>query len=106
LTDAIRRWIVGRVSGRKILLEIRVRACRAPDKAIEEDNTMSIGQNRSWQLRHRARTSETMREFAKNRQCPQCLRKSAIKRIVDGDYVERRCRWCGWAKGSFLDSRE
>ena len=59
---------------------------------------MSADQDRR---RNRA-TSESLKRLAAQRQCPQCKRKAALSKTWDGDYVERRCRYCGWAQGRYV----
>ncbi len=64
---------------------------------------MSIGTDRRWQRLHRAATSAAMKELALKRRCPDCKRKSALSKRIDGDYVEKTCRYCGWSKGYYLN---
>ena len=48
-----------------------------------------------------AGTSRAMRRMAKNRQCPACHRKMALKRVRDslGLIVAVVCRWCKYERG-------
>lgn len=42
--------------------------------------------------RIREGTSQAMRRVAERKKCPHCLRKMAI--------FKRKCRWCGFIKGT------
>lgn len=54
---------------------------------------------------HRSQTSKAMRRMAASAQCPQCKRKSALKRVTDGDFRCVSCRWCGYERGGYFDDR-
>ena len=56
--------------------------------------------NRVERCRHNA--SVGMKRSAEKRRCPKCNRKGAVKKLVDGDYVQRTCRFCGWCRGHFV----
>lgn len=46
-------------------------------------------------------TSRGMLRSAANRQCPQCRRKEAIKRVSDELFIVRVCRFgCGWEQAT------
>jgi hypothetical protein len=49
--------------------------------------------------------SRKMKRLAALRQCPRCRRKMAISKKVDGDYLYKWCRYCGWDHGGFLGER-
>jgi ribosomal protein L37AE/L43A len=52
--------------------------------------------------RHREATSAAMKKDASHRRCPKCERKSALKRVVEGDLWMVTCRWCDYEKGGYL----
>jgi ribosomal protein L37AE/L43A len=54
---------------------------------------------------HRRATAAAMRRMAAATACPQCKRKSAVKRHDQGDMVMRFCRWCSWVDGYYLSDR-
>lgn len=51
---------------------------------------------------HRDQTSKAMKRMAASNQCPQCKRKAALKRTVEGDLWMVNYRWCGYGKGGYL----
>jgi ribosomal protein L37AE/L43A len=52
--------------------------------------------------RHRLATSVAMKKDAAQRQCPKCGRKSALKRMDDGDLFIVSCRWCDYERGGYI----
>jgi ribosomal protein L37AE/L43A len=52
--------------------------------------------------RWRSNVSDGLRESAKARACPSCLRRGAIKRTVEADFVLRVCRYCDFEEGRYL----
>lgn len=61
--------------------------------------TLSDGEKR----RRRARAGQ--RRALAGRKCPQCQRGNALAKFVhpDGGWGGRRCRYCKYERGGFLD---
>lgn len=51
---------------------------------------------------HRAATSKAMKRMATAAKCPECNRKSALRRICDGGFWMVTCRWCGYERGGYI----
>lgn len=54
--------------------------------------------------KHRTATSRGMKRSAKQRQCPKCKRKAAVKTQWTGGFQWKWCRWddCDYAKGGYV----
>jgi len=49
--------------------------------------------------------SRKMKQLANDRQCPKCLRKSAISSKRDGDWLTQWCRYCDYDTGLWLSNK-
>lgn len=47
--------------------------------------------------------SEKMSRLAEIRKCPKCLRKNAISTQKDHDWIYRKCRYCDWEEGKYIE---